>query len=147
MKYRKVILKAAAIALFLFQSCKKADNGGQYSLTATIGSTRFSTSDATLQTISNTYIVINSTSSSQGSIGLELDTYNGIGTYPLVYRGVLPTAYVEINKSVPTGTIEHDCAYGQIVITSITPNMSGTFYFVCTDSTVVSNGTFSVKGF
>ena len=62
------------------------------------------------------------------------------GTYTL--DGVLAGAYYNQVASLPTDSMRNS-AHGTVIITAVSPNLTGTISFTCKDSTVVS-GSFNV---
>lgn len=137
-----VILLTASFSSFF--GCKKSSSNSSttgsstYYIKATIGSTNFS---AAGKDVGATYTT---------------DIFNFVGNTPtqMIQLGIFDTV-VTVGSDVPLDNISgvanyfengspHASSYGTIHITSATPNIQGTFSFTCTDSTKVTNGTFSV---
>lgn len=80
-------------------------------------------------------------------------TYKGNGANIAIY---LPKNYTTGTFTIDTGansfraSYENNAinfvmaSYGTVTLTSLSPNLMGSFSFTCTDSTSVSGGTFSV---
>ena len=102
----------------------------------------FSASDGMVTTNKNSaspfpYVEVNGTSSSGARISVWIYSYVGsIGTFSMDgsnYGGTYkPTA---TSAAIPS-------AHGSLIITAVTPNLTGSFSFTCTDSTVIT-GTFN----
>ncbi|MBS1529305.1 MAG: hypothetical protein JSU01_03265 [Bacteroidetes bacterium] len=133
------------VTIFPFAGCKKSSSNSSssgsstYYIKATIGSTDFSAggADAGATYTYDIYNIFGATSTQTVQLGIfdtvittgsdiPLDNISGVGNY--------------LANGNP-----HASAYGTIHITSVTPNIQGNFSFTCTDSTKVTNGTFSVK--
>jgi hypothetical protein len=135
-----------AFVLTAFSGCKKSSNGNEsYLMTANVGSTTFSGSD--------TYTV-------GKGVALSVFSYSGVSS------GLMPP-YMEITMPNFTGegtynfdsTLKSNFAgfqqtssslklalSGSVVITaSSSSSVSGTFSFMATDGTFVSNGKFTAK--
>lgn len=102
----------------------------------------FSASDGMVTTNKNSgspfpYVEVNGTSTSGARISVWIYSYvSSIGTFSMDgsnYGGTYnPTTTAAVIPS----------AHGSLIVTAVTPNLTGSFNFTCTDSTVIS-GTFN----
>lgn len=136
-----------------FFSCKKSSNGGAGGgadtsfMKATIGGLPFNTSkpgsaSATISVSGGTdYEYINGLDSSGKAIQLTLINVGGPGTIA-IGTGVVTAYYYSSGGFLGPSTFATN---GYIVISTLTPYISGSFSFTTSDLKVVTNGVFSVK--
>jgi hypothetical protein len=144
MKYSAIYL---LIAAFTIGSCKKdtaAKTTSSHFVLATVSGSggSFSASDDMVKTNKNSasplpYVEVNGTSPSGARITVWIYSYAGtIGTFSMDgsnYGGMYkPTSTAAVIPS----------AHGSLIVTAVTPNLTGSFNFTCTDSTVIA-GTFN----
>lgn len=118
-------------------------------MTASLGGFSFSASGADVLLATNSDMVTIAGTMEYGSIKTEIDLiisgYTGAGTYA-INGGNWPTdnegSYTQYTTG---GTHTSHAIHGQITITSLPPDIAGTFYFTCEDSTDIANGKFSLK--
>ena len=149
MKRSKITLAALSVAIVAsisFFSCTKSSSSSTspYTMTATKGgsSTSFSGQSNVVAVISGPLLEVEGISVSGGDTTgyiIIINNYAGVGSYAL--DGM--TEYV--SKTSSSASVLQ-CSHGNLTITSATsPNMSGIFYFTATDSTKITNGTFTAK--
>ena len=149
MRKNITLLAIAILGMVAFFSCKKSDNNNANninvngSMTATIGTTAFKAPYCDATVYDTLFTVTGSTSDTGITypyIILSVTDYKGIGTYTIPggsdRNGNVATVYY-------TDSTGAQSVYGTVSITAITPNIVGTFSFTCSDSTKVTNGTFS----
>jgi hypothetical protein len=145
------IISAIIMTGLLIQGCSKSSNtnNNNYYMKATVGSTAFSA-----QGLSKVY----QTSSYSGGINLtyitgKADNGQVIKITLITNSGTsLSTGTIPLNNGAATAdyfpkgldSSYTNTASGAVIITALAPNIQGSFSFTCADSTVVSNGTFSV---
>ena len=146
----KKLFSIAAIVMIgalAFTSCKKSDNSSSNgTLTATAGTTSINSSYCAASLL-GTNLGIGSVNLSSGTLAypyitLQIGNFTTAGTYTM--DGVTTGAgYIVGSNASDIKT----AAYGTIVVTSVSSTqVSGTFSFTCTDSTKVTNGSFTAKG-
>ena len=142
----KNLLKFSFIALLsisIFTSCTKQSaertTSVQY-LSATSGTIGSFYSSGTLLTANGATgakIEIQATSSSGATMYLWLNPYSGtIGVFPLGTTGVVGLEYTTISTAIMS-------VHGTLTLTSVTPDIIGTFTYTGSDSAVVT-GSFDV---
>jgi len=132
----------AAISFSAFTGCKKSSSSSSYFVKATVNGTPLS--------LNYGYGIVNSgivdifgfngsgTSVTFPEITL-VSTNSAAGTYTI--DGMTVMAAIDSSATSAIGA-----AYGTLTITTSTASvMTGTFSFTCTDSTKVTNGSFTVK--
>lgn len=147
MKHSAICLLVFFIAAITIGSCKKdtaSKTTSSHFVLATVsgGGGSFSASDGMVKTNKNSgsplpYVEVNGTSPSGTSITVWIYSYAGtIGTFSMDgsnYGGTYkPTTTAAAMPS----------AHGSLTVTAVTPNLTGSFNFTCTDSTVIT-GTFN----
>ena len=143
MKNIIIILSAAIVSIAIFAGCTKSGNSTlpDASMTAiTRGIHSFAVAGPELGSSLNTgnLTITGSDTINHRTIILTIDNYSGIkGNYPIKSNNVA-AVYDSSATSVETA------ANGNIYLTAVFPQLIGTFYFTCTDSTKVMSGTFVV---
>jgi hypothetical protein len=144
----KKFLSLSAVALMgmaLISSCSKSSSStsSSYSMKATVNGAAFNGTNC-IATISGTTLALNGGSYTTATptypyftIGIE--NYSGVGTYAL-NGSTSNIAGIDSSASSVLAS-----AYGTVTITSVSPNIVGTFSFTLSDSTKVTSGTFTAK--
>jgi outer membrane protein W len=138
---------ALAAASGLFSCSKSSSTASPYVMSATKGgaTTSFSGQTMVIAFSMGTMLEIEGEAVSNGDTTgyiFMLNNYSGPGSYTL--DGTTNIGEW-VNKSATTATVLL-AANGNITIkTAASPTMTGTFYFTATDSTKISNGTFTAK--
>jgi hypothetical protein len=148
MKRTIIPILFALLCSFAFGACSKSDSSTPtYSMTWTEGTTNYtipSSSVTSTSTTTNNINVAGATTTS--SAALYFFNYTkATGTFPITMSsagGTTPFATaIYLSNSTP-----HTPLYGTTTITSVSSTLvQGTFSFTCTDSTKVTNGTFTSK--
>lgn len=151
---KKLLIPALLAPLMLchMYGCKKTENkttsSRHVTATASDGSS-VSFTDTAARTMKNAasphpYIEVcggGASYSTSPRTGFWIYSYTATpGTYPI--DGVSAGAFYNQTMSVAADTIR-SAAYGTLVISAVSPNLTGTISFTCKDSTSVS-GSFSV---
>ncbi len=146
----KKIFTIAAIAfmgLALFSGCTKSDSTPSYSMKASIGGASFSTSNC-FAASTGTFVEI------EGLGGtLTAPTYPYVTLWLLNYAKTTGTFAIDSTMAtnyaqIVTGATSFKIAKsGSITITSVSPNIVGTFSFTAIDGTAVTGGTFTAKSY
>jgi len=142
----KKLLTLSAIALMgmaLISSCSKSSSSSpSYSMDATIAGKSFSGTNCTA-TISGASLAVDggvfTSSPVYPYLTLGIFNYTGTGTYAI---GGTSVNLGGVDSSASVVLVSQ---YGTVTITSVSPNIVGTFSFTCSDSTKVSGGTFTAK--
>jgi len=144
----KKLFSIAAIVMIgalAFTSCKKSDNSSSNgSLKATAGSTSVN-SNYCIATYSDSILSVFGANVSSSNpfpyVSLSLLSWNGTaGTYAIDGFAVGADYIPGLTTTVPA-------VYGTITISTVaSTQISGTFSFTCSDSTKVTNGSFTAKG-
>jgi len=140
----------AVIGITVISSCKKSissslSSGPNAHMSATINGASFSgsfcydTLESGLMEIYG-YKYNGGTTTPYPLLGIVIGVYTGVGTYSLGFVGSALNNYGYIDSSVAATPA---CQYGTVTITSVSPNLVGTFSFTCPDSTKVTGGTFT----
>ncbi|MBX2905983.1 MAG: hypothetical protein KF744_08100 [Taibaiella sp.] len=142
----------ASLAVVNIVGCKKDENkttSARYVNATASNGTSVSFSESAAGTTKNNasphpYIEVNgyiASYSTSPRTGFWIYSYTSTpGTYSI--DGVNIGAYYNRTSVVAADTI-HNSAYGTLVISSVTPNLTGTISFTCRDSVAVT-GSFSV---
>ncbi len=147
----KKIFTIAAIALMglaLFSGCSKSDSTPSYTMKESIGGTSFSSSNCLSASYSGIFTEIygfegNSVTPTYPYIGLFLINYaKTTGTFTI--DSTMTSNFAQIVTSATTNKLAKT---GTITITSVSPNIVGTFSFTVTDGTAVTGGTFTAKSY
>ncbi len=139
------ILFVVLIANLFCTGCNKSSSTPAPFMKATTGTTTFSvsgTSQAFCSTSSSggiDYIYISGEDANGKKIRIVLIDNSGTGTIQIGTGNA--AAYYYPGGSTTSYTY---ATSGSVTITSLTPDIAGTFSFTCADSTVVTNGSFSV---
>ena len=137
-------LAIAVITMFTCSfSCNKNNNLGY--MTATVnGSTWTANESLATQTTEGVTIqgTLHSSSGDYSNVALYLPRNYSTGTY--VFDSNINTAYASYIAHNYDNNISL-AHIGTVNVTSVKPNITGTFSFTCTDSTKIENGTFSIK--
>lgn len=150
--FMKKIFTIAAIALMglaLFSGCSKSDSTPSYSMKASLGGTSFNSSNCIAATYPGTSFIeiygMGGTLTAPTFPYVALFLYNyakTTGTFTI--DSTLSTNYAEIVTSATTFKLAKS---GTITITSVSPNIVGTFSFTATDGTAVTGGSFTAKNY
>jgi hypothetical protein len=151
LNFMKKLLTFSAIALFgmaLISGCSKSSSSSpSYSMTASVSGTSYSAGNC-IAVNNGTYIVIEgiggaTTAPTFPYLAISLTNYNKTtGTFN--FDSSQTTNWAEYLTSSSTYKISKS---GSVTITSVSPNITGTFLFTCTDGTVVSSGSFTAKSY
>jgi len=146
MRYPAIYVLSIFCVVTALIGCKKetaSKTTTSHFVLATVSSSggAFSSSGDMVKTTKNAgspfpYVEVNGTSPSGARISVWIYSYTGaVGTYTMDgtnYGGTYrPTATTSPIQSV----------YGSLTVSTVTPNLTGSFNFTCSDSTVIS-GTF-----
>ena len=144
----KKLLTYGAIAVYglaVMTGCKKSDSSSSsasYTMSATIGGHAFSGAKC-IAGINGAQLAIvgglDGTAATFPNITINVQSYTGLGTYPIQ---IFSTTYFNTATLDSTLTQAAPAAYGSVIVTGTSP-ITGTFSFTCTDSTKVTNGSFS----
>ena len=137
---------AVTVIIILFYSCKKADNGPAYYISATVNGTSFyDTNCVAMASPSSLEIYEQYNPTGNGAytnLSLEITAqYNGPGNYqfPDTTGSVtMAGAAIDSAGNELVGTV------GSITITEASPKVVGTFSFTCVDGSKVK-GAFSAR--
>lgn len=145
---RKLIVLILCIApTMLFFACKKSSStpAAANAMTATVSSKTF-TANSFSENINfsggDSILYITGLDTVSGhQIDLKVLNYKyATRTFPIDSTSVAAADYSLNGSSGPYS----NATTGQIVLTQITPNIKGTFYFTTADTTVITSGTFTV---
>jgi len=144
---RGIVIAIAAILIVDLDSCKKPSDQLQLSVRATINGTPFFGSNC-VSTLLGTALFITGGNFSDSTgvpitlptIGLIIDTHHPPATGTFVIDTVQYKASLDSTTYVYLQAVS-----GSISLTSISPQITGSFYFTCSDSTKIINGTFTAK--
>ena len=148
MKSNRIVKVASVIFVFFasLSACKKKESEKQTSspfLSATLSvGGAFSSTGSAVQTNKNNayphpYVEVKGTGASGEFLFVWIYSYTGaLGTFAMG-----STSYGGVYKA-PSASTGSPSVYGTLTITSVTPDLTGSFSFTCADSTHVS-GTFS----
>jgi hypothetical protein len=131
------------IAVLAFSSCTKSSSSTTGTFKATINGVAVNV--AAFAQKNGTALNIDGSPSFSGTTptypfyAITIGNYTGVGTYTI---GGSALNGLSIDSSASSNS--SPVLYGQIVITSATPTLAGTFYGTCYDSTKITNGSFSV---
>lgn len=138
MRYISIFIALTALTI---SSCKKKDTSNNHFISAKIESFTFYASGNFLKVSKNVTaptLVIEGLMTQGNTLKLNINSFTGVpGTYQL--DGSDGTA----SYLPETPSIEVASVHGTYTISSVTPDITGTFNFTCTDSTVVI-GAFSI---
>ncbi|MCF8450269.1 MAG: hypothetical protein K9G49_10410 [Taibaiella sp.] len=147
MRYLALYALSIFTAVITLGSCKKETaskaTASRFVLASVSGSGEaFSSSDDMVRTNKNAaspfpYVEVNGTSASGARISVWIYSYVGsVGTYTMDGTNYGGT-YKPSTASIPVLS-----AHGSLTVSAVTPNLTGSFNFTCSDSTVVT-GTFN----
>ena len=137
--------------IFTMHSCSKSNNNSGTAdsayMKATIAGSAFSTVSpgSTSATLSQSgginYVYINGLDANNKAIQFTLINVTSGGTYA-IGTGMITAYYYPSGGFLGPSTA---ALTGAVVISSISPDIKGTFNFTTTDNVAVANGSFSVK--
>ena len=138
----KKILSFAAIAMFgfaAFTSCTKKSTSPGYTMGATINGHSYSSNAVSGKngTILSVWGYTSATAISYPNISIVLANYAAAGTYSL--DGIFTAVTIDSSSTSAVTS-----SYGTVVITSTSP-LKGTFSATMTDSTKITNGSFTAQ--
>lgn len=147
---KSITLCIVATSIVLLVSCIKKSNGTSYTstMTSTIGGSNYTANSVgglqgTINGVNDLTIT-----GTNGSIMIVLNVWgynNAPGSFPIGTSSAAGTSTASYNPGTTLST-QKSAVRGNVTITGISGGVvSGTFNFVATDSTNVSNGNFAVK--
>jgi len=149
---RKILTFSAVVmmCLVVFAGCSKKSSSStpSYTMKATVGTTSFTAANCVASNVNGLTAIIGwaGTSSTPAPpyIEIYLTGYNKTtGTFSLT--GALTANYASYYENSTTASVS---TTGTLTIASAsTTSIVGSFSFTTTDGTVVSNGTFTAKGY
>ncbi len=145
MKSNITLLAITALTLVLFFSCSKNNTPNQYSMKATIGTTKYDVQNCVAKLAGSTMIISgvgNSTTiPTLPYISLNINNWHeAIDTFR--FDTTLHSGYA----AYLTSSGNHTSAFGLVFINTFSPtSISGTFQFLCSDSTNVTDGSFIAR--
>lgn len=147
MRHNITLVALALMGLTIFFSCKKSSSGTTaYCMTATVNGVAFNAKNC-LFLPSNTG-------------GAPYDIYGGnftgnipqfpfillsFGSYPTIGTHTLGNITIANGWVDSSNTVQPVSIHGTVEITADSPEVVGTFSFVCTDSTTVTSGSFKAR--
>jgi hypothetical protein len=138
------------VCLLTFGSCKNTNSSGPYSMNWTQDSTSYSATSDNVISVSDS-AALNSINiqgqANNGTISLYIFNYKrNTGTFPISLTSVYDTINSASAIYLASGAASRNALYGTATITSVSAALiQGTFSFTCTDSTKITNGTFTCK--
>lgn len=126
------------LLLILSIGCSKSDSitAPSSKMSAKVNGSEFSTNGVTMGG-DGVFLSIEG-SNGKDAILLYIDNYHGKGTYPVGTDWTVPTQYRDGGKA-------KYAVRGFATISATSPDIKGSFYFICEDSTEISAGSFSVS--
>jgi hypothetical protein len=130
------------LLLFLFSACRKKEQLPENFITATANGTRFFASGKTVTTNravagTSSPLEIQGVMASGSTMKLWIRNYTGTLVDLSMDSTDASGSYL-----AETPSVEYASVHGVLTIKTVTPTITGTFHFVCVDSTVV-DGNFS----
>lgn len=138
----KKLLLLALPALFIFASCKRTGSPGHFISASSSTTGAFSSTGSSIFTTGATgaKIIIEGTSSSGAKMQIIINPYAGTtGTIALVMDTVTETV---CQYTPASGSPIVVSAHGTVTLTSVTPDIIGSFAFTGRDSSI-NTGTFN----
>ena len=150
MNRRIIACLFALLCLLIFGACKSTNSSGPYSMNWTQSGTSYSATSDYVVSVSDSVIANSITiqgETNNATISLYIFNYTRTtGTFPILYTSVSNTVNSATAIYLISGAPSRSASYGTATITSVSPALvQGTFSFTCTDSTKVTNGTFTCK--
>jgi hypothetical protein len=137
----------SVLAIAAISGCSKSSSSGSStSMKTSLNGVAFSGSDCIDSVTDSTLFIYGTnftTSITYPFIEIIITKYTGTGTYTLGTWGSFgggPSTMAVIDSSASNAVAS---LYGTVTITSVSPNLTGTFSFTCTDSTKVTGGSFT----
>jgi len=142
MKHVTTLIIISLITLSLFIGCTTKSTVAPVGMTAVAGDHSFSVSDGMISANKSTGTLYITASDTVNHRSISLTVYNYVAqTGNVTIDGVY--AQGSYDSTASAFTVENG-SHGTITFSAVAPQIVGTFNFTCTDSTKVSNGTFSV---
>ena len=147
MKQSSLLLSILIIIAFSFTSCtytKVAEvvpvNDSGVVMSANALGVSYIAYDGS-NSLGNNYLLLRASTKNNRVIEITVNNYTGKpGVYSLSkYSHDSNSAFYFSDKS------EHNSLFGTLNLTEIAPYFRGTFYFICTDSTIVDSGYFKIR--
>lgn len=146
MKLNITLIALALGGSATFFSCKKSSSSTPvYTMTATVNGVAFNATNCYADTSGGNFNIYGGNFAGKYPdypfilLSLSLGNYTGAGTYALGTTW-MAMGWVDSSNAVQPASIR-----GTVDITAVSPEVTGTFSFVCGDSTTVTNGSFKAK--
>lgn len=142
MKSKITLLAFSVLALALVFSCNKTSNPNQYSMKATIDGTPYEATNCVAKLVGST-MIINGVPNNATIPVMPYISININGWHEAVDTFKFDTTMHGGYAAYITNTATHTSQFGLVFINTFSAtSVSGTFQFLCYDSTNVTDGTF-----
>jgi len=145
MKKTSALLLVVMAALFIFSGCKKKESEPSYYIKATVGTTDYDVPECIAFSSGNATIIKGAKETATSAytyIALSIQKATLIPGDTILFVKS-PSSFANVYYTSGSSSVSHT---GTVIVTETTGStVSGTFTFICTDGTTVTDGMFNAQ--